>query len=35
MVYGALMGFGYKTAWGLGQTLLEPLEEKQELFEDS
>ncbi|MBA4547826.1 CRISPR system precrRNA processing endoribonuclease RAMP protein Cas6 [Thermoactinomyces intermedius] len=32
MAYGALMGFGYKTAWGLGQTLLKPLEEKQELF---
>ncbi|SFJ43359.1 CRISPR system precrRNA processing endoribonuclease RAMP protein Cas6 [Thermoflavimicrobium dichotomicum] len=23
-VYGSLMGFGYKTAWGLGQTRLEP-----------
>lgn len=27
VVYGSLMGFGYKTAWGLGQTLLEPLED--------
>ncbi|MBA4601745.1 CRISPR system precrRNA processing endoribonuclease RAMP protein Cas6 [Thermoactinomyces mirandus] len=26
VAYGALMGFGYKTAWGLGQTLLDPLE---------
>ncbi|MBS7531174.1 CRISPR system precrRNA processing endoribonuclease RAMP protein Cas6 [Hazenella sp. IB182353] len=24
LVYGSLMGFGYKTAWGLGQTKLEP-----------
>ena len=32
MAYGALMGFGYKTAWGLGQTLLHPLEERQKLF---
>ncbi|RAL26706.1 hypothetical protein DL897_01250 [Thermoflavimicrobium daqui] len=23
-VYGSMMGFGYKTAWGLGQTRLEP-----------
>ncbi|MBH8597280.1 CRISPR system precrRNA processing endoribonuclease RAMP protein Cas6 [Thermoactinomyces sp. CICC 10523] len=26
--YGALMGFGYKTAWGLGQTMLDPLEKR-------
>lgn len=25
-VYGSLMGIGYKTAWGLGQTRLEPFE---------
>lgn len=25
-VYGSMMGFGYKTAWGLGQTKLEPFD---------
>ncbi|WP_164491618.1 CRISPR system precrRNA processing endoribonuclease RAMP protein Cas6 [Staphylospora marina] len=29
---GSLMGFGYKTAWGLGQTLLDPLEDAQAFF---
>jgi CRISPR-associated endoribonuclease Cas6 len=28
LVYGSLMGFGYKTAWGLGQTRMEPFEQK-------
>jgi CRISPR-associated endoribonuclease Cas6 len=30
--HGSLMGFGYKTAWGLGQTMLEPLEDVQAIF---
>ncbi len=32
VAYGALMGFGYKTAWGLGQTLLDPLEDIRKIF---
>lgn len=29
VVYTSLMGFGYKTAWGMGQTRLEPFEDLQ------
>jgi CRISPR-associated endoribonuclease Cas6 len=32
LAYGSLMGFGYKTAWGLGQTLLDPLEDARTFF---
>lgn len=32
LAYGSLMGFGYKTAWGLGQTLLDPLEDARAFF---
>ncbi|SHF23953.1 CRISPR-associated endoribonuclease Cas6 [Seinonella peptonophila] len=28
LVYGSLMGIGYKTAWGMGQTRIEPFEQK-------
>lgn len=32
LAYGSLMGFGYKTAWGLGQTLLDPLDDARAFF---
>jgi len=33
LAYGSLMGFGYKTDWGLGQTLLDPLEDARAFFQ--